>query len=95
METITISIRTDTFETDKDVAQALRDLADRIETQGVDGVSHVLDANGQTVGSVSVEDDDEFECDEPDPGAMDGDHTTALESVYGPEDWESSSYDDC
>lgn len=46
----------DAFLSEYSVAQALRALADRIDSRGLDNVSKVLDDNGQSVGTVVVTD---------------------------------------
>ncbi len=55
--TITMTTGNDVFQTDEDIANALRILAERIERHGVDEVSKVMDANGQSVGAVVTEEE--------------------------------------
>lgn len=56
-KTITITINTgnETMQSDNDVANALVELARRIKTKGLDYVSKVMDDNGNSVGTVTVE----------------------------------------
>jgi len=49
--TITMSTDNANFE-DEGIADALRRLADRIEKNGIGGVSKVVDLNGNSIGSV-------------------------------------------
>jgi len=57
--TITIVMKTgnDAFQDDSDVANALRELAKRIDARGLSGVSKVIDVNGCTIGTVTTSDD--------------------------------------
>lgn len=56
-KTITITINTgnETMQSDNDVANALVELARRIKANGLDNISKVMDANGNSVGKVNVE----------------------------------------
>ena len=52
--TITIELGNDEMKTDRDVANALRALADRVRQNGLEKVTRVMDGNGNTVGKVEV-----------------------------------------
>jgi uncharacterized protein (UPF0297 family) len=60
---ITITINTDNsaFEDSRDseIARILHELADKIESRGINGVNKIRDFNGNQVGSVEVENEDE------------------------------------
>ena len=51
--TITINLGNDAMH-ESDVAQALRDLAKRIDAKGLDYVTKVMDGNGNSVGTVET-----------------------------------------
>ena len=52
--TITITLGNDAMQSEADVARALRELAKRIDAKGLDYVTKVMDANGQSVGTVET-----------------------------------------
>lgn len=53
--TITIETGNAAMRTERDVARALTTLAKRIKDNGLDFVTKVMDDNGQSVGTVTVE----------------------------------------
>ena len=57
MSTITITITTgnDAMQSEADITEALIILAKRIKTLGLDRVTKVMDMNGNSVGTVTVE----------------------------------------
>ena len=52
--TITINLGNDAMQSESDVAHALRELAKRIDAKGLGYVTKVMDANGQSVGTVET-----------------------------------------
>jgi hypothetical protein len=50
--TITIQLGNDAMQTKEDVANALRNTADKLEARGFCNVSKVMDVNGNAVGTV-------------------------------------------
>lgn len=58
-------------------------LRQMLEAEEQDQHQQILDAEREHGDAVALPDVDDIE---PDPGDMDGDHQSALESVYGPND---------
>jgi hypothetical protein len=54
---ITISTGNDDCETYTDIARHLRRLANRISDQGLDCLTKVIDRNGNTIGTVTTEEE--------------------------------------
>lgn len=54
--TITITIRTgnEAIQTSEDIADVLRELVRRMNKYGAENVTRVFDANGNTIGTVTI-----------------------------------------